>query len=151
MRELRCKYIIDAICLQETIKKDLPVWDRLSLSEGETFEWSSTTTSGHSGGTLTGVNLAGASIVGKDSSEFFSSVVVISREDNFKWEIINVYGPVQIERKLDFIQELNQKLSNISSPCMLGGFQSYQICLGEIFGKCELVLDGYLQWLHFGQ
>jgi hypothetical protein len=41
--------------------------------------------------------------VGKDSGEFFSSMTVVSREDNFKWEIINVYGLVQIERKPDFI------------------------------------------------
>jgi endonuclease/exonuclease/phosphatase family metal-dependent hydrolase len=47
--------------------------------------------------------------------------VVISKEDNFKWEIINVYGPVQTERKADFFQELNQKISAIQWPFMLGG------------------------------
>jgi hypothetical protein len=32
-----------------------------------------------------------------------------------------VYGPVQIERKLDFLQELNQKISGLSWPFILGG------------------------------
>jgi hypothetical protein len=77
---------------------------------------------GHSSGTLTGVNLAEASVVGKDRGVFFSSMMVISIEDNFKWELINVYGPVQIERKSNFIQELNCKLTSISWPCLVGGF-----------------------------
>jgi hypothetical protein len=36
-------------------------------------------------GTLTGVNLAGTSVVGKDDKgEFFSSLTMVSRKDNFK-------------------------------------------------------------------
>jgi hypothetical protein len=36
--------------------------------------------------------------------------LVITKEDNFQWELINVYGPVQNDRKLDFIQEMDQKI-----------------------------------------
>jgi hypothetical protein len=86
---------------------------------------------GHSCGTLTGVNLAGASVVGKDSGDFFSSMTVIYKEDNFKWEIINVYGPVQIERKPDFIQELSHKLTSISWPYMVGGILILSGLLGR--------------------
>jgi exonuclease III len=121
LRERRHKHRVGAICLQETIKKDFSVWDLQALSEGETFDWCWTAAVGHSGGTLTGVKLAGASVVGKDRGVFFSSMTVISKEDNFKWELINVYGPVQIERKSDFIQELNHKLTSISWPYMVGG------------------------------
>jgi hypothetical protein len=112
---------VDGICLQETIKSDFTVWDLTSLCEGESYEWSWTAASGHSGGTLTGVNTAVASVVGKDHGSFFSSLVLVSREDNFKWELINVYGPVQNERKLEFIQEMNQKISDISWPVVVGG------------------------------
>jgi hypothetical protein len=73
------------------------------------------------GGTLTGVKLINAIFVEKDSGVFFSSLVVISKADNFKWEIINVYGPVQTERKLEFIQELTQKISNVQWSFLLGG------------------------------
>jgi hypothetical protein len=69
-----------------------------SLSEGEAFEWSWAAAVGHSGGTLTGVKLTNAIFVEKDSGVFFSSLVVISKADNFKWEIINVYDPVQTEK-----------------------------------------------------
>lgn len=53
LRELRHKYRVDAICLQETIKKDFSVWDLQALSEGEIYDWCWTAAVGHSGGTLT--------------------------------------------------------------------------------------------------
>jgi endonuclease/exonuclease/phosphatase (EEP) superfamily protein YafD len=46
---------------------------------------------------------------------------VISRENNFQWEIINVYGPVQIERKSAFLHELTQKMLSVSWPILMGG------------------------------
>jgi hypothetical protein len=47
--------------------------------------------------------------------------VLISREDNFQWELVNVYGPVQNDRRPEFLQELTQKLQNTSCPIMMGG------------------------------
>jgi hypothetical protein len=46
---------------------------------------------------------------------------VSSRQDKFKWEIVNVYGPVQLERKKDFLNELTIKISNMSDPFVIGG------------------------------
>lgn len=57
------------------------------------------------------MNTERALVLGKDNGEFFSSIIMISKEDNFKWEIVNVYGIVQIERKSDFIQKLHQMLN----------------------------------------
>jgi exonuclease III len=121
LRELRKVHGVDAICLQETIKSDFSPWDLQSLSDGESFEWVWTAASGHSGGTLTGVKIASATVVAKDRGVFFSSLGLISSEDNFQWEMINVYGPVQNDRRLEFLQELSQKLLNTSCPIMLGG------------------------------
>jgi exonuclease III len=70
LRELRKTHRVDAICLQETIKSDFSIWDLNSLSEGESFEWSWTAASGHSGGTLTGVNTATATVVARDRGSF---------------------------------------------------------------------------------
>jgi exonuclease III len=110
LRGLRNTHRVDAICLQETNKSDFSLWDLNSLSEGDSFEWSWTAANGHSGGTLTGINIAVAGVVAKDSGSFLSSLLVITKEDNFQWELINVYGPVQNDRKLDFIQEMDQKI-----------------------------------------
>jgi exonuclease III len=121
LRELRKKHKVAVICLQETIKADFSIFDLNALSEGSDFEWSWTAAVEHSGGTLTGVNLDDARVVMKDNGEFFSSLGVITRDDNFQWEIIYVYGPVHTERKSAFLQELNQKMLSVSWPIVMGG------------------------------
>jgi hypothetical protein len=57
----------------------------------------------------------------REKGEFFSSMRVHGKQDNYKWEVINVYGPVQIERKAIFLEELHQKISSIVDPCIIGG------------------------------
>jgi hypothetical protein len=90
------------------------------LSEGFNYEWIWTATQGHSEGTLVGVRTDNIIVVGKDIGEF-SSMKIISKEDDFKWEVVNVYGPVQIERKTNFLEELSQKISNMEDPFIMGG------------------------------
>jgi hypothetical protein len=60
-------------------------------------------------------------VVGKDSGEFFSSMKIISKQDEFKWEVVNVYGLVQIVRKANFLKEIRQKISNMEDPFIMGG------------------------------
>jgi hypothetical protein len=50
-------------------------------------------------------------VIDKDKGEFFSSMPISSKQDNFNWEIINVYGPVQSEKKAGFLDELSRKVS----------------------------------------
>jgi hypothetical protein len=47
-------------------------------------------------------------------------MLVSSKQDEYKWEIINVYGPVQLERKKDFLGELTRKISSMSEPFVMG-------------------------------
>jgi hypothetical protein len=60
-------------------------------------------------------------VVHKDCGEFFSSMKIVLRQDDFKWEIVNVYGPVKMERKASFLEELNQKISRMEDPFIIGG------------------------------
>jgi hypothetical protein len=46
---------------------------------------------------------------------------VKGRQENYKWEVINVYGPVQIERKTAFLEELTKTISNTKDPFIIGG------------------------------
>jgi hypothetical protein len=55
-----------------------------------------------------------------DKGEFFSSMSISSKQDNLNWEIINVYGPVQSEKKTGFLDELSQKVSRLSVPFIIG-------------------------------
>jgi hypothetical protein len=107
--------------LQETIKADFSLWELDNLNEGDPFEWVWTTTQGHSGGTLLGIRTSDISIPRKDKGEFFTSMKLVSKLDKFTWEIINVYGPVQTERKQHFLDELTQKVTDTTDPFIIGG------------------------------
>jgi hypothetical protein len=44
-----------------------------------------------------------------------------TKADKFTWEVVNIYGPVQTDRKAGFLLELSQKIMNMSWPFLLGG------------------------------
>jgi exonuclease III len=121
LREIIQKHRVEVICLQETIKADFTQGELASLSEGRCFEWVWTAAQGHSGGTLLGIQTNDITVVEKDMVAFFTSMNIVSRKDKFQWEIINVYGPVQNERKLEFLSELSQKIASMTDPFIIGG------------------------------
>jgi hypothetical protein len=91
------------------------------LSEGFSYEWIWTAAQGHSGGTLVGVRTDNCIVISKDSGDFFSSMEIISKQDDFKWEVVNVYWSVQVGRKTNFLEELSQKFSSMEDPFIMGG------------------------------
>jgi exonuclease III len=121
LRQLKQQHRVDVICLQETIKAEYTTRELDDLGEGYNVEWIWTEAQGHSGGTLIGVRTDDITMLCKDRGEFFSSMLVSSKQDEYKWEIINVYGPVQLERKKDFLGELSRKISSMSEPFVMGG------------------------------
>jgi exonuclease III len=143
LRELKQTHRVDVLCLQETIKANYTHGDLNEICEGFSFEWIWTEAIGHSGGTLIGVRTDEISVLSKDKGEFFSSMLICSKQDNFKWELINVCGPVQVERKTNFLNELSQKISNLREPFIMGGdFNMIRFALGEIFWQYQSILDG---------
>jgi endonuclease/exonuclease/phosphatase (EEP) superfamily protein YafD len=46
---------------------------------------------------------------------------LMSKQGKFNWEIINVYGPVQLERKQQFLDEVTQKVTDMTDPFIIGG------------------------------
>jgi hypothetical protein len=46
---------------------------------------------------------------------------ISSRQDKSEWDIVNVYGPVQTERKADFLAELGQKIISMGEYFIIGG------------------------------
>jgi exonuclease III len=100
---------VEVICLQEIMKDDFSIAELRGLVTGQNFAWNWTASAGHSGGTLLGVKQCDLDAIVMDEGEFFSSITIENRKDNF-WEVINVYGPVKKERKGVFLQELYQKI-----------------------------------------
>lgn len=111
LKELIAKHRVDVICLQETIKKEFSVKELRDMVRDIPFAWSWTPAVGHSGGTLTGVKQDEMEAIDTYRGKFFSSIRVENTKEWFIWEIINVYGPVQDERKVEFLQELFQTCS----------------------------------------
>jgi exonuclease III len=109
LKYLRCHHRVDVVCLQETIKEGFTQGELSGLSEGGSFEWVWTDAQGHSGGTLVGVRTDEIDILERDKGEFFTSMKVKGRQESFKWEVVNVYGPVQNDRKAGFLEELSKK------------------------------------------
>jgi exonuclease III len=119
--DLRQTRRVDIVCLQETIKGDFTLGELAGLSEGGSFEWVWTAAKGHSGGTLIGVRTDDIIVLTKDKGEYFTSMKVTGKQENFTWEVINVYGPVQIERKTAFLEELTNKISSTEDPFLTRG------------------------------
>jgi hypothetical protein len=68
-----------------------------------------------------GVKQGDLDVVEMDEGLFFSNVIVVNKQDNFSWEIINVYGLVRNEKKGIFLQELYQKLMRCEVPVVVCG------------------------------
>lgn len=120
-KNLMSQHNLEVICLQETIKRDFTNHMLQDLVNGQDFSWIWTEAEGHSGGTLTGVKNGDIEMISGDKGVFFSSIKAKSRQDNLEWEVINVYGPVQNERKVEFIEELTTKINNLQCSFILGG------------------------------
>lgn len=110
----------DVVYLQETIKREFSDHLLKDLVNGQHFSWTWTEAEGHSGGTLTGVKEGDIEVISHDEESFFSSIQA-NRKDDVVWEVINVYGPVQNERKQNFLEELANKINNTQCSFIIGG------------------------------
>ena len=41
--------------------------------------------------------------------------------DDFTWRLVNVYGPVQEDKKSSFLQEVREIVSQCTLPLIIGG------------------------------
>ena len=57
----------------------------------------------------------------EDRGEYFQSLQVRNIEDGFQWELVNTYGPVQDEKKEEYLQELGGKIKECGWPMIIGG------------------------------
>jgi hypothetical protein len=89
--------------MQETMIKEFSVPELRKLVDGYNFSWNWSASQGHSGGTLIGVRQGDLDTEEIDEGNFFSSVKIRNRVDNFCWEIITVYGLVKFELKGQFL------------------------------------------------
>jgi hypothetical protein len=90
------------------------------LVNGQDLSWVWTKAEGHSGGTLTGVRNGDLDVLAVDKGNFYSSIKVQDIKENVLWEVINVYGPVQNDRKTEFLEEFLTKIRSIQGSFIMG-------------------------------
>jgi exonuclease III len=119
--ELMNKYLVDVVCLQETIKQKFSNRDLAGLARGQDMSWEWVPPEGRSGGLLLGTNNELFEQIEYKSGRFYQCVVLKVRQSGFIWGAINVYGPVQIELKTDFLRDLMDVIMATEVPLIVGG------------------------------
>jgi hypothetical protein len=76
---------------------------------------------GHSGGILFGIKDELIEVEENEIGEFYVSMGLRHRLQNFRWEMMVVYGPAQHDRSREFIAELSRKCLFATLPMVLGG------------------------------
>ena len=56
-----------------------------------------------------------------DHGRYHQCSVLKNRDSGFSWGIINVYGPVQLDLKPDFLRELMEVIMSMEVPLIVGG------------------------------
>lgn len=85
------------------------------------FKWFWGPARGHSRGLITGVKLDEFEIEQDFSDTFFLALLVRNKKTNYRFWIINVYGPAQHNLSEDFLQSLRDFCDNQSLPILMGG------------------------------
>lgn len=68
------------------------------------FHWEWVPATGRSGGILLGLNKETFEGISFSRGEFLLGVEMIQKNNNFKWELLVVYGPADHTRSLDFFE-----------------------------------------------
>ena len=76
---------------------------------------------GHSHGILLRVKDEAFKVGSMDHGEFYVSMKLLQRNNNFKWEVIVVYEPTDHSRSSAFLIELATKVEWATLPVVVGG------------------------------
>jgi exonuclease III len=107
---------VDIICLQETMKENFTIAELRGLASGQSFSSNWAASTGHSGGTLLGDKQGDIDATDINEGKYYLSISIENKKDKFKWEIVNVYGPVQTGKKLSFYRNYTRKSRGVENP-----------------------------------
>lgn len=111
---------IEVVAIQETIRESFHMKELERFVGGRDFQWFTKPATGHSGGMLLGANTELFEVVEMDVGQFFISMVLKNKVGGKEWGVINVYGPVQYDRKEDFLREILEKCNSMMVPFLIG-------------------------------
>ena len=120
VRKHVCTDNLEVVALQETIKQNFEDWEIKELAGNQVFAWLWSPSKGHSGGMMIGVNLEKLEVEDCIYENFFMGVLIRNRITNYRFWVINVYGPAQHNLSKDFLPDLSS-CDNLRLPMMMGG------------------------------
>ena len=112
---------LDIVGIHETIKQDFSDQELRDMSGSVDFVWKWIPARGHSGGLLLGVKMESFEVEQVELAGYFLGCLVRNRLTNFRFWVLNIYGPAQHELSGDFIQELSTFCANEILPICDGG------------------------------
>jgi exonuclease III len=109
------------VCLQETIKQDFTDQELRSLEVGDKFFWCWLPANGQSGGMLMGFTDSFFDVGRVSLGQYFISASILCRADNFKMEVMGVYGPADHSHSHEFFEEISARVAASDLPILMGG------------------------------
>jgi hypothetical protein len=92
-----------------------------NLAGGLDYQWYCLPPMGRSGGIIVGLNAATLSVQDITIGDRCAKFYVTSKNDNFKWALVAVYGDAQDAHKSDFLVEMVRICENETFPLLVGG------------------------------
>jgi hypothetical protein len=77
-----------------------------NLCAGRNFLWHCKEPKGCSGGILLGIDLDSFDIDVIDEWDFYIKFHLCNKDNNFKWALVAIYGPAQVNLKEQFLAEM---------------------------------------------
>lgn len=112
------------ITISETARKSSTDPFLHNLCGGKNFLWHCKELEGRSGGILLGIELDVFDIGAIEEGDFFFvKFTLCNKSDCFKWALVEVYGPAQVDKKEQFLSEL---------VCLLGSHESQPLLIGGV-------------------
>lgn len=127
-QDRRCQLIeyireqhLDFVGLQETIRSSYSEAEVDSLGGAIDFPWEWVPAKGRSGGIFLGLNSETFDDIHFSRGGFFLGAEMIQKNNNFKWELLVVYGPAGHSRSIDFLRKIYHKANSSLNPLVIGG------------------------------
>jgi len=112
---------LDFIALSETGRANFPQSTLNNICAGRDFLWHCMAPRGRSGGMVLGICLSTFDIGEIEEGDFFIRFKLRLREDDFKFNLISIYGPAQLDQKSHFLSEVVRVCSKEVVPIVIGG------------------------------
>jgi exonuclease III len=112
---------LDFIALSETGRATFSPNILSTICAGRDFIWHCMAPRGRSGGMILGIHLLTFDIGEIEEGEFLIRFKLRHKEHDFKFNLISVYGPAQVDQKANFLSELVWVYSKDTIRIIIGG------------------------------